>query len=174
MMALTVLLSGAAPPAGALVTLSSNSAAFPVPGSVTVLAGTTGTSLLVEAATVKSSTLVTVTASYNKVSVTAGITLAPAGIPTLAALAVTPSTVRGGSDVTITVTLSGPAPTGGAAITFTSNNAAFPLPASAAMAAGMASGSLQVQTKAVSASTTATITVSSGGTTRTAVVTITP
>ena len=171
---LTVQLSAAAPSGGSVVTLSSNSAAFPVPATTTVPAGLKEFGLFVQTSAVKASTPVTVTATYNGGSQTATATLTPVVIPTLTAVASSASSVKSGGSVTLTFTLSGPAPPSGAAITLSSSSAAFPLPATVTIFPGSTQGQLRVQTKAVTAAVTATVTASSGGTTQTATVTVTP
>lgn len=172
---LTIQLSAVAPAGGSVVTLSSNNTAFPVPGSVTVLAGSKQISLNIVTASVKTQTTVTVTAGYRGVSMAASATLTPIPIPTLTALSVNPGSVKGGSNVSINVTLSGPAPPAGTPITFTSSNSsALVLPPTVEMPSLGVAGSLNVKTGRVSVSTTVTITAGSGGTTQTTKLTITP
>ena len=120
-------------------------------------------------------TSVTVKATYNGTTKSTSVTLAPSAIaPTLSAISVNPGTVKGGSPVAITITLSGPAPTGGSVITLSSTNSALSLPTSVEMTAGGTTGILKIQTSAVKASTTGRITVSAGGATQTANITVTP
>jgi hypothetical protein len=74
----TVVLNGNAPAGGIIVSLSSgNSAAVPVPGSVTVLAGKNSQTFLVTSGTVNSSTPVTVTAMTGATSVMGMVTVLP-------------------------------------------------------------------------------------------------
>jgi hypothetical protein len=171
---LTVALTSAAPATGASVMLSSTSAAFPVPASVTVPAGQFSASLQVQTTAVTASTPATVTATYNSVTKTANVTVAPVVLPTLSSVAVTPSTIAGGAFATVTVTLGGPAPLGGAAVTLLSNASAFPLPASLTVPAGRLIASTTVQTTAVTASTPVTVTAAYNGASKTANATLTP
>ena len=168
---LAITLSGPAPPAGASVSLSSSDAAFPVPASVVIRAGAAGGNLSVRTATVTASTTVTVTATYNGASKTAGVTVTPV---TLTAIAVTPSSLTGGLRALLSVTLSGPAPSGGASVGLSSGNAAFPVPASVVIPAGKRSAALEVRTTTVNASTSVTVTATYNNTTKTAGVTVTP
>ena len=168
---LAITLSGPAPPAGASVSLSSSDAAFPVPASVVIRAGAAGGNLSVRTATVTASTSVTVTATYNGASKTAGVTVTPV---TLTAIAVTPSSLTGGLRALLSVTLSGPAPSGGASVGLSSGNAAFPVPASVVIPAGKRSAALEVRTTTVNASTSVTVTATYNNTTKTAGVTVTP
>lgn len=75
----TVTLNGAAPAGGILVSLvSGNSAAFPVPASVTVAAGATSQTFAAASAAVSAATPVTVTATSGATSVTGTLTVTPA------------------------------------------------------------------------------------------------
>jgi hypothetical protein len=94
--------------------------------------------------------------------------------PTLSSLSVNPGSVTGGSSSTGTVTLSGPAPSGGAAIYLTSGASAAQVPASLTVAAGGLSASFTVSTSAVTASTPLTVSASYAGLTRAASLTVTP
>ena len=86
-----------------------------------------------------------------------------------------PSSVQGGSPSTGTVTLSGPAPVGGALVSLSSDNtSAATVPASVTVAAGASSATFAVTTSAVSGSTAVTISALYGGVTRTAPLTVTP
>src|SRR5467141_3029272 len=140
----TVTLSGPAPSGGALVTLSSsNTAAARVPASVTVAAGAASATFTASTSAVTASAAVTISAAYGGVTRTASITVAPAPPPavTLSSLTLRPTSVIAGTQSsTGTVTLSGPAPPGGALVTLSSSNtAAARVPASVTVAAGAAS-----------------------------------
>ena len=179
---LAITLSGPAPTGGASVSLSSNSAAFPVPASVVVPARASGVQLSVRTASVTASASVTVTATYNGASKTAGVTVTPAVLPSLTSVTIAPSSVTGGSSVTLAVTLSGPAPPGGATVKLSSSNAAvLPAPATIVVPAGQASifvaaasASVKVKTTQVTASTSVTVTATYNGGSKTASVTVTP
>src|SRR2546421_104176 len=132
----TVTLSGPAPTGGAAVTLSSSTSTATVPASVTVAAGASSATFTVTTSAVTTSTPVTISASYAGVSKTASLTVAPAGSATLSAIALNPASVTGGSPSTGTVTLSGPAPTGGAAVTLRSSTPTATAPASVTVGAG--------------------------------------
>jgi len=96
------------------------------------------------------------------------------GSPTLSSLAVNPTSVKGGSASTGTVTLSGPASSGGAVVYLTSSASAATIPASVTVAAGAANATFTVNTSAVTTSTPATISASYAGVTKTASLTVTP
>ena len=97
------------------------------------------------------------------------------GSPTLSSLAVSPTSVKGGSPSTGTVTLSGPASSGGAVVSLSSDNtAAATVPASVTVAYGATSATFTVNTSAVTTSTPATISASYAGATKTTSLTVTP
>ena len=93
----------------------------------------------------------------------------------LSSLSLNPTTVRGGNSSTGIVTLSGPAPAGGAQIILSStDSAAARVPSSVTVAAGATSATFAVSTSAVAASTTVTISATYSGVTRSASLTVTP
>jgi len=96
------------------------------------------------------------------------------GSATLSAVALNPSSVKGGSPSTGTVTLSGPAPSGGAVVYLASSASAATVPASVTVAAGATSATFTVNTSAVTTSTPATISATYAGATRTASFTVAP
>jgi hypothetical protein len=172
----TVTLSGAAPAGGAIVTLSSNNTtAARVPSSVTVAAGATSASFTVSTSAVAASTVVTIAASFGGATRSALLTVAPASPPpiTLSSLSLNPTSVVGGTQSsTGTVTLSGPAPAGGAQILLSSSNGAASVPSSVTVPAGATSATFRVNTSPVLFTTSANISGSYNGTTRTATLTI--
>jgi len=90
------------------------------------------------------------------------------------ALSISPSSVTGGNSATGRVTLSGPAPSGGATVSLQSNNAAARVPAVMTVSAGQTTATFSVSTTAVSSSQTATISASYGGRSFTVVLTVNP
>jgi len=171
----TVTLSGPAPSGGAAVSLSSdNTAAATVPASVTVAAGASSSTFTVSTSTVTASAPVTITGSYGGVTKTASLTVTPPGSATLSSIALNPMSVTGGSPSTGTVTLSGPALTGGAQVLLSSNNGAASVPASVTIAAGASSATFMVNTTAVTTSTPVIISASYASTTKTASLTVAP
>jgi hypothetical protein len=172
----TVTLSAPAPAGGAQVTLSSsNTGAARVPSSVTVPAGATSTTFTVNTSAVAASTPVTVSASYGGVTQTASLTLTPSPLPTLSSLTLSPSNVTGGNSSTGTVTLSGPAPAGGAQVMLSSSNTGTArVPSSVTVPAGATRATFTVNTSTVFFSTSVTISASYGGITLTANLTVSP
>ena len=168
----TVTLSGPAPSGGAQVALSSsNTTAARVPASVTVAAGATSTTFAVSTSAVASSTSVVISGTYGGATKTGLLTVTPTPAPssTLSSLTLNPSSVVGGAQFsTGTVTLSGPAPAGGAQVMLSSSNGAASVPASVTVPAGASSVTFRVNTSAVLVPTSAKISASYNGTTRTA------
>jgi hypothetical protein len=167
----TVTLSGPAPTGGADVTLSSNdTTAATVPSSVTVAAGATSATFTISTSAVASSTTVTISAAYGGATRSASLTVTPAPPPptTISSLTLDPANVIGGQSSTGTVTLTGPAPAGGAQVFLSSSNGAASVPSSVIVPAGATSATFTVNTSFVLISTSATISASYNGTTRTA------
>jgi hypothetical protein len=96
-----LVLSGAAPPTGAAVTLtSSNPAVAAVPGSVTVSSGGTSTVFDIATSAVSTSTPVTITASYGGSTRTATLTVTPNAPPPQSSTITVTGTGRSGERVT--------------------------------------------------------------------------
>ena len=167
----TVMLSGPAPAGGAQVTLSSgNTTVARVPSSVTVAAGATTATFAVSTSAVGSSTTVTISATYSGATKSASLTVVPAPppLPTLASLTLNPANVIGGQSSAGTVTLTAPAPAGGAQVFLSSSNGAARVPTSVTIPPGATSATFTVNTSPVLISTSATISATYNGSTRTA------
>jgi len=99
----------------------------------------------------------------------------PAAPLSLSSLSLNPTSVTGGNSSTGTVTLSGPAPAGGAQVTLSSSNTTVArVPSSVTVGAGATTATFTVTTSAVATSTTVTISAAYGGVTKTASLTVTP
>jgi Subtilase family len=174
-----VTLSGPAPAGGTVISLSSgNTSVASVPAQIPVAAGATMATFQVTTATVSNSTAVTISASNpGGASQTASLTVtpAPASGPSLTSLTLNPTTVNGGTPSTGVVTLSAPAPGGGAVISLSSNNTAVAtVPTSVTIPAGATGVTFTVSTSAVTTATPATISASYAGVTLTDSLTATP
>ena len=101
------------------------------------------------------------------------VVFVPAPVSSLGSVALSPSIVNGGSSSTGTVTLTSPAPSGGAVVTLSSNNGAAIVPASVTVGAGSTTGTFTVNTSAVGATTSASISGSYNGS-KSATLTINP
>lgn len=107
----------------------------------------------------------------NAASVTVTIdNSAPA--PTLASLALDPTSVTGGNSSTGTVTLDAAAPAGGTTVSLVSSNTNATVPASVTINEGFTGATFTINTVTVSADTSATITAAHNTTSRTATLTI--
>jgi hypothetical protein len=185
----TVTLSQPAPVGGALVNLAgvdsapgvtgASAVTFQMPASVTVAEGDTSVSFTVstDATTLANFTrpyLLDIQAAFGDTTQTALLAVAPP--LSLSSLGVAPGNVTSGTNVTGTVTLSGPAPAGGALVTLSSNNAAASVPVNVLVPAGATSAGFNVQTNTVTTFVTATLTATYGTipSTQTARLTVAP
>lgn len=110
----------------------------------------------------------------DTVTITVNAPAAPP-LPTVLAVALSPSTVTAGGSAQGTVSLNNPAPSGGATVTLSSSlPSAASVPASVVVPAGTSSATFTVTTGSVSAQATATITAAYNNTSRSANLTITP
>ena len=98
----------------------------------------------------------------------------PSGQVSLNSFGLNPSTVTGGQNVTGTVSLTGPAPAGGAVITLASANPAATVPNSVTVAPNNSSANFTVTTSSVSATTAGNITATYSGITKSAALTVNP
>ena len=153
----TVTLTGPAPAGGATVTLATtNTSVATVPASVVVPAGTTAATFTVTASLESATTTVTISAAFHGTTKTALLTVT--GVPGVSSLLLNPALVDGGNAVTATVTLSNPAPTGGAFVALASNNTMVAsVPASVTVGAGLTSAAFAIVTTSVTAQTAVTI-----------------
>ena len=166
----TVTLTSAAPSGGALVSLGSASGVVMVPASVTVNQGATSGTFGITTSSVTTQTLVTLSATYGAATRTTTFTVNTAVASTaLSSLTLNPTSVKSGGSVTGTVTLTAPAPAGGASVTLASSAPTLAMvPASVVIAAGATSKAFAVTTVATRNGATVTISASYSGKTKTA------
>ncbi|HZT61356.1 MAG TPA: hypothetical protein VFA21_22305 [Pyrinomonadaceae bacterium] len=172
----TVTLNQPAPAGGALVQLAGVLTApgagtqpplnFSIPPSVTVPEGETSASFDVTTSATSlagftHAFVLDIQAAYGDTTQTATATVTPP--LSLSAFGVAPGNVTGGAAVTGTVTLSAPAPAGGALVQLSSNSAAALVPASVVVPAGQTAASFGVQTNQVAAFTNVTLTATYNG-----------
>jgi uncharacterized repeat protein (TIGR03803 family) len=169
----TVTLSGIAPAGGTVVTLASIAAAT-VSSSVTVPPGGTTASFSISTSAVTADTTATITASTGGQSQQAVLTITAKPSISLSAVSISPTTVRSGDNAQGTVTLTGPAPAGGAIVTLSSGNTAIgTVPASVTVGAGKTSATFTVATKRSNSTASLTITAQYGGVSKAATITVT-
>jgi uncharacterized protein (TIGR03790 family) len=166
-----VVLNSNAPAGGTIVALtSSKPSVLPVPANVTVPAGADQTVFTLNSNSVSSTTTVTIEASLSGTTTSTSISVTQA----LASLGISPESTLGGKTVTGTVTLTGPAYSGGVAVSLTSSDPSVAeVPSSISVPTGATKGTFSVTTTPVSSSTPVTITASSGGSTKSSTLTVT-
>src|SRR5437867_497304 len=98
----------------------------------------------------------------------------PSGPTQLSSVTASPSIVTGGQNSTGTVSLTAPAPAGGATIALGSDKASATVPANVIVSAGASAATFPIATTPVAASVAATISASYAGITKTTTVTINP
>jgi hypothetical protein len=154
----TVTLMTAAPEGGVTVTLSSSHpAAVTVPASVTVAAGATSANFTVSTIPATSWANVTISGISDDAIRYATLFVAPATV--LSSVTLNPATVTGGGPSTGTVTLSGPAPPGGAVVSLGSSQPTVAtVEGSVTVPAGSTTANFQVSTTSVDTSTSVSIT----------------
>jgi hypothetical protein len=94
--------------------------------------------------------------------------------PALNAVSANPSTVVGGQSATGSVTLTAPAPTGGATIALASASSAFAVPASVTVSQGTTSATFTITTVPLTVTASGSLSASYAGVTRTTVFTVNP
>ena len=169
-----------APAGGAVVTLmNDNPGLVATPASVTIPAGQTNASFPIQTVTTGVTTPVNVSASYGGATKTATLTVsAPSQNIPISSVTLAPGTVVGGSNtgVRLTVNLSAGAPAEGATIMLASSNpAVVNVPRTIrANFSGQTSAFTDVVATTVSAPTQVSITATYGGSSQSAILTVTP
>ncbi|MBZ5724687.1 MAG: hypothetical protein LAP87_06785 [Acidobacteriia bacterium] len=161
----TVTLAKVAGTGGVTISLSSNNAALTVPASVAVAANASSATFTAVAGSVSSDQTAVVTATWNRSSQTASLSLvAPVASSSVSC---TPTGLTSGAMSTCTVTLAKVAGPGGMTIFLSSNNAALTVPASVAIAANSNSVTFAAVAGSVSSDQTALVTATWNGSSQT-------
>jgi len=116
----------------------------------------------------------TCTVTMNGNQIVAAIFNLQGATVTLTGVTLSTGSLVGGTPATGTVTLSGPAGSGGVSVALQSNTPSVAVPASVTVPVGQTSANFAISTSAVSVQTTATISASLNGTVKTATLTLTP
>jgi trimeric autotransporter adhesin len=153
----TVQLNGAATAATTINLTSSTPSVATVPGSVTIATGATTAGFLITAVAPGSTTI---TAASNGITQTMQITVSAKAA--LASLTLASATVVGGNVVDATVTLSAPAPAGGALVALSAEDPAA-VPATVLIAEGAGATSFAITTHTVPAAKASRITATYAG-----------
>jgi uncharacterized protein (TIGR03790 family) len=166
-----VALNANAPAGGTTVTLSSNKpSVLPVPANVTVPEGASQSVFTLSSNSTSANATVTIEASLASTNTSTSITVTQA----LASLGVSPNSTVGGNTVHGTVTLTGPAYAGGVVVSLTSSNSsAAVVPSNVTVPAGATKATFNVSTMPVASATPVTITANSGGSIKSATLTVT-
>jgi hypothetical protein len=159
----TVALAIPAPAGGGVVNLTTdNPSVIHVPANVTIAAGNSTNTFTIGTSPVSGlSTGGNVFASAGGVARSIFVNVAPDpnAPPLLQSIAISPTSVAGGTSATGTVFLSAPSPPGGISVTLATNNSsAAQVPGIVNVPAGQTSANFTVTTFAVSANTSVTIT----------------
>jgi hypothetical protein len=164
-------LDAPAPAGGLTVTLTSSTPAAQVPSSVLVGAGQNSVTFSVTTSSVKDQVLAKITAIVAGVSKTGSLTVNPVF---LSSVSVNPSVVSEGDSTILTVTLNGPAPTGGIKVQLASTVKEAPVPGSLTVPANQTSATFTIKSKFLTEPQTAAITASLGYVETTASLTVNP
>src|SRR5260370_14936150 len=117
---------------------------------------------------------VIITAEAGGITQSATLEVEPGSALQLVSLAVTPSGIQGGRNLSATATLSGPATAGVVAIQLASDNNAVKPPATLTIPFNQTSGTVTIPTSVVNNTETANITATFGRNTQTSTVTMNP
>jgi len=162
-------LSSPAPAGGTLIKLSSSSADATVPSSITMSAGEIGVIISINTTSYPANVTATITARQGSIAKKAVLSILA---PVLGGVFLSPFTVTGGSSSTGTVSLTGPAPSGGTVVNLSSTSSDAKVPASITVPAGSASATFTVTTIPYSGNVNAIITARQGANSQKAVLTI--
>jgi hypothetical protein len=166
-----VNLNYAAPTGGLSVVLESSNPAATVPASVFIPATRTFVDFFIQTGEVQADASVTITASAAGTTRNANMTIRA---EMLTSVTLSVPTAIGGNNVTGTVRLFMPAPTGGLLVNLASDSPSATMPASVTVPAGQLATNFLIQTGGVAESTPVVISAQAGGTPRTASLTLLP
>ena len=138
----TITLAGPAPASGVAVTISSGNSAVNVPANVHIPGGAISATFSLGSSPVRDKVVVDITASAGSIAKTKAITVNPAA---LLAVKLQQTSMTGGAAQQGTVSLTGPAPSGGLSVALSSTNAAVSLPSTIMIPAGVSSVVFAIQ-----------------------------
>lgn len=168
----TVNLTGKAPTGGTVVNLGSGMPGVgSVPPSITIPAGSTtgGFTITTHPVALDTSVSIHATTGASTKSVALGVRA-----PVLSNFAVTPGSVSGGSGATLTLTLSGKAPTGYVVQLLSGSPTFVTVPASTTMTSGSPTKNVAIATSPVTSTLSVTLIAYRGSVVKTATLTLTP
>ena len=168
-----VRLQSPAGPSGVVIAVRSDDRFALVPATVTVPAGASVVTFPIRESGSTADYSPTITVTSGTVSLTHRFTISLA-LPMISSFVVTPATAKGGTTVNGTITLTKPAPTGGAVVSVTSDDPSAQVPSTVMIAAGQTSVSFAISTNTVTSSKTPNITATINGSTETAPLKLNP
>jgi trimeric autotransporter adhesin len=169
-----IVVSPAAPSGGETLTVTASNTSVTVPSTVPISGGSSFGQFDVTGNTVTAATPVTVTVSLGTTRTSTNLTVNPATAASAASVAIFPRVVAEADPVKVDVSLTAPAPAGGATVTLASDSAALPVPANVVVPTGATLAQVSTTAGAVNAATTAQVSGSFGGGTATGQVEIDP
>lgn len=178
----TVLIDTPAPAGGDLIGLASDTPVVSLPDGILILEGDTEATFAIATAAVDQAIVATLSATDGVVTLTVPLTVQPLPPPPppppggvdLSALSIAPSTVVGGTGAQGTVTLDGPAPTGGFVVSLVSSAPSVAaVPASVTVPVNLTTATFPITTTDPAVDTTVTVTASTAAQSRTALLTVT-
>jgi hypothetical protein len=170
----TISLSGNAGSGGVLVTLSSSDSSVAFPSTVTIPEGSASAGFTFVTSSESQTTTPIVTAIYSGVWATANLTVNAGSTLGLASFSVTPASLMSGQTAAGTVSLTGPAPYGGASIVLSSSSTAISFPGTVTIPSGAESADFTVIAGNVTTSTQAELSASYAGTSSSVSLTVAP
>jgi trimeric autotransporter adhesin len=170
----TAMLSGPAPPGGALVTLgSSNTDVATVPENVTVAEGEISATFTINTLPQQFNQSSSISARHGGELAWAILSVTAGPAPELDSLTLDPDSVTGGESATGTVTLTEPAPLSGLVVELTSSNSSVAnVPESVTIGGGSTSATFTVSTSEVGSSSEVEISGLLNGITRMAILSV--
>jgi hypothetical protein len=156
------------------VRLSSSDGAVVVPASIIVARETSSAAFNAVIASVSSAKSVKLIAATTTGSKNLTLQLNPPVPPSLSAISCANSSLTGAASTACTVTLSAAAPSGGAIVSLSSNDAAVAVPANVSVQAATTSAGFTAAASTVTTAQTATITAALGATTETFALQLSP
>lgn len=166
-----VTLTGIAPAGGVTVALVSNNAGLMVPATVTVPEGALTANFAATSVAVDSDTTGAVVATQGTVTKSLNVTVKAAVITALSA---SPTSLKGGNNITFKVTLGSAAGPAGTVVMLTSANSAVSVPATVTVPAGATTVTFTGTTTAVTAITSGAVSGVTGVTTKSVTITVNP
>jgi hypothetical protein len=142
-----------------------------VPASVVVPAGATNVSFPVTTVAVVADANVSITATTGAVSKVGTVRVLA---PVVSVFLLSTSTVQGGKTIAGRINVSGMAPAGGVVVTLTSSDPSVTPPVTIIVPAGTKTVGFSIPTSIVPVSTAVTLTATTGATSKTVILTVTP